>query len=333
MKNIWYLFILILCSCSSSDNRILVKNSGEAQGSYFHIQYLSEYGENYKLQIDSIFLEIDSSLSIYKDYSLISKLNKGKDIRTDTLFNTVFMAAQKVFLESEGNFDCSVSPLVNTWGFYKDKLGDSLVVDSIKFTKILKHVDFAKISLSEDTLFLPKGMSLDFNSIAQGYTVDVIAQFLESKGDSNYLVEVGGELLAKGRNADGKIWRVGVDKPTDSIDGNERFLFILDLENKALATSGNYRKFYEKDGVKYSHTINPFTGFPAQNRLLSVTVIHNNCMFADAYATAFMVMGVKKTKQLLKKLDDELEVYLVFTDKNGEWNTYISPTMEERIIN
>tara|TARA_B110000444_G_scaffold252831_1_gene282689 strand:- start:846 stop:1847 length:1002 start_codon:yes stop_codon:yes gene_type:complete len=333
MKKNWYLFILILYSCSSSDNRILVKNSGEAQGSYFHIQYLSEYGENYKLQIDSIFLEIDSSLSIYKDYSIISKLNNGEDIRTDTFFNTVFMAAQKVFLGSEGSFDCSVSPLVNFWGFYKDNLGDSLVVDSLKFRKILSYIGFDKIRLTADSLFLPKGMSLDFNSIAQGYTVDVIAQFLESKGDSNYLVEVGGELLAKGRNADGKIWRVGVDKPSEDIDMQARFQFILDLEDKALATSGNYRKFYEKDGVRYSHTINPFTGFPAQNRLLSVTVIHDNCMFADAYATAFMVMGVKKTKQFIKDLNDELEVYLVFTDKDGGWKTYISPSMVERIIN
>jgi len=332
MKNILYLFLLILCACSTFDNRILVKNSGQAQGSYFHIQYLSENGENYKLQIDSILLEVDSSLSIYKEYSIISKLNKGKDVKTDTLFNTVFRGAQKVFLESEGNFDCSVSPLVNAWGFYKDKLGDSLIIDSAKFRKILPYVGFDKIRLIADSLVLPKGMSLDFNSIAQGYTVDVIAQFLESKGDSNYLVEVGGELLAKGRNADGNIWRVGVDKPSEDIDMQERFQFILDLEDKALATSGNYRKFYEKDGVKYAHTINPFTGFPAQNRLLSVTVIHDNCMFADAYATAFMVMGVKQSRQFAKA-HSEIEIYLVYTGKEGAWKTFISPSMRKRIFN
>ena len=332
MKNILYLFALILCACSTSDNRILVKNSGEAQGSYYHIQYLSENGENYKSQIDSILLEVDSSLSIYKDYSLISKLNKGENVKTDTLFNAVFLGAEKVFQESEGNFDCSVSPLVNAWGFYKNKLGDTLVIDSLKFRKILPYVGFDKISLFADSLVLPKGMSLDFNSIAQGYTVDVIAQFLLSKGDSNYLVEVGGELLANGRNADGNIWRVGVDKPSEDIDRQERFQFILDLEDKALATSGNYRKFYEKDGVKYAHTINPFTGFPAQNRLLSVTVIHNNCMLADAYATAFMVMGVKKSKQFAKT-HPEIEIYLVYTEKDGAWKTYISPSMQKRIFN
>ena len=135
------------------------------------------------------------------------------------------------------------------------------------------------------------------------------------------------------RNADNNIWRIGIDKPSVEIDVNNRFQFILDLENKALATSGNYRKFYEKEGVKYSHTINPKTGFPAQNRLLSVTVIADECSLADAYATAFMAMGVKKTKQLVQQLDDELEVYLVFTDKDGEWKTYISPAMVERIIN
>ena len=332
MKNILYLLVLALCACSSPDNRILVKNSGEAQGSYYHIQYLSENGENYKSQIDSILLEVDSSLSIYKDYSLISKLNKRENINTDTLFNAVFLGAQKVFVESEGNFDCSVSPLVNAWGFYKNKLGDSLVIDSAKFREILPYVGFDKISLIADSLVLPKGMSLDFNSIAQGYTVDVIAQFLENKGDSNYLVEVGGELLAKGRNADGNIWRVGVDKPSEDIDMQERFQFILDLEDKALATSGNYRKFYEQDGVKYAHTINPFTDFPAQNRLLSVTVIHDNCMLADAYATAFMVMGVKQSKQFAKT-HSEIEIYLVFTGKDGAWKTFVSPNMQNRIIN
>ena len=332
MKYNIFLLLLILFACTSSDNTILVTNSGEAQGSYYHIKYMSTNGDNYKSQIDSILLEIDSSLSIYKDYSLISKLNNGGNLKTDSLFNQVFNAANKVYQQTEGNFDCSVKPLVNAWGFYKDKLGDSLVVDSLKFRKLLPYVGFDKIRLIADSLVLPEGMSLDFNSIAQGFTVDVIAKFLESKNIKNYLVEIGGELLAKGKNADGDIWRVGVDKPSEDIDMKERFQFILDLENKALATSGNYRKFYEKNGVKYSHTINPFSGFPAQNRLLSTTVIHDNCMLADAYATAFMVMGVKKSKQFAK-LHPEIEVYLVYTGQDGSWKTFISPAIEKRIIN
>ena len=332
MRNLLYLLFLILLSCSSDDNLILVKNSGTAQGSFYHIQYLSDDGVNYKSQIDSIFREIDSSLSIYKEYSIISKLNNGQDLKTDLLFNEVFLAAEKVYLESKGNFDCSVAPLVNAWGFYHDKLGDSIVIDSTNFYNILPFIGFDKIKLIDDSLILPKGMKLDFNAIAQGYTVDVIGQFLQAKGDSNYLIEVGGEILVKGRNADGNTWRVGVDKPSENIGKNERFQFILDLKNKALATSGNYRRFYEKNGVRYSHTINPFTGFPAENRLLSVTVIHESCMLADAYATAFMVMGVKKSKQFLKT-HAEIEVYLIYTNKNGGWNTFISPDFKKRIVN
>ena len=332
MKYIFYLFTIFFFSCSSSDNTILVTNSGEAQGSYYHIKYMSMLGEDFHSQVDSILLEVDSSLSIYKDYSVISKLNNREIVTADTLFSEVFLAAKKVYTQTEGNFDCSVKPLVNAWGFYKDKFGDSIVIDSAKFRKILPYVGFDKISLIADTLVMPKGMSLDFNSIAQGFTVDVIARFFENKNIKNYLIEVGGELLAKGKNADGNIWRVGVDKPSEDIDVKERFQFILDLENKALATSGNYRKFYEQDGVKYAHTINPFTGFPAQNRLLSVTVIHDNCMLADAYATAFMVMGVKKTKQFVAS-NPEIEIYLVYTGNDGDWKTFISPSMQKRIIN
>ncbi len=327
------LLATIFFSCSSSDNRILVKNFGEAQGSYFHIQYLSQNGENYHRDLDSIFLKIDSSLSIYKPYSTISMLNNGQKTKTDSLFNNVFMLARKISKETDGNFDCSVYPLVKAWGFYENNLSSNLVIDSVFFLSILKNIGFNRISLINDSLILPDGMSIDFNSIAQGYTVDLISQFLDSKGDSNYLVEVGGELRAKGRNADGEIWRVGIDKPYEEINVDDRFHFILDLEDKSLATSGNYRKFYYKDGVKYSHTINPFTGFPAHNRLLSVTVIHDRCVFADAYATAFMVMGVKKTKNFIKDLDDSLEVYLIFTDKDGKLKTYISRSMKARIIN
>ena len=332
MKYIFYLFTVFFFSCSSSENTILVINSGEAQGSYYHIKYMSENGEDFHFQVDSILLEVDSSLSIYKDYSLISKLNNRETVTADALFLEVFLAAKNVYKQTERNFDCSVKPLVKAWGFYKDKFEDSIIIDSANFRKILRYVGFDKITLIADTLVIPDGMSLDFNSIAQGFTVDVIARFLEKKNINNYLIEVGGELLAKGKNADGNIWRVGVDKPSENIDEQDRFQFILDLENKALATSGNYRKFYVENGVKYAHTINPFTGFPAQNRLLSVTVIHDNCMLADAYATAFMVMGVKKSKQFVNQ-HSEIEVYLVYTDKDGSWKTFVSPNMQSRIIN
>jgi len=332
MRNIFYLLILTLLSCSSPDNTILVTNSGEAQGSYFHIKYMSDYGEDYYFQIDSILQEVDSSLSIYKPYSLISRLNRGEKLRTDTLFNAVFLASQQVSFESGGVFDCSISPLLNAWGFYKSNLGDSIDIDSARFKRILDDIGFQKIRLIRDSLVMPENMSLDFNAIAQGFTVDLISMYLETRNISNYLIEVGGEILAKGKNDQGNIWRIGVDKPSENIDLNERFQFILALDNKALATSGNYRKFYKKDGVKYSHTINPFTGFPVQNRILSATVIHDKCMLADAYATAFMVMGLEETRQFVDKRPD-IEIYLVYTDQNGDWKTYVSPKMLDRVIN
>jgi len=332
MRKIIYSFFLIFVSCSSSETTSLVTNSGKAQGTYYHIKYMSDDGKDYHTQIDSVLQEVDSSLSIYKNYSLISRLNNRERLETDTFFNVVFFAAQNVFLETEGNFDCSVSPLVDAWGFYKDGLGDSLQIDSARIINILKQVGFQKIKLIEDSLVIPSNMSLDFNALAQGFTVDLIAHYLDNRGVNNYLIEVGGEILAKGKNANGNIWRVGVDKPSDAIDNNDRFQFILDLEDKSLATSGNYRKFYEQDGIRYSHTINPFTGFPAQNRLLSVTVIHDDCMLADAYATAFMVMGVKKTKQFVLENPD-IEIYLVYTKTDGDWETYISPRMLKRMIN
>ena len=332
MKNILYLLVLFLCACSASDNKILVANSGETQGTYYHIKYLSPQGESFKFQIDSLLTEIDSSVSIYKPYSIISSLNNGKEINTDEIFNLVYFDALHVGGNTEGFFDCTVSPLVKYWGFYNNDTNE-VKVDSVAIQKIMNKVGIDKMTWGDSTFVLTEGVKLDFNAIAQGTSVDLIAILLEEKGILNYLIEVGGELKAKGINADGNVWRVGIDKPSEEIDFQNRFQFILDLKDKALATSGNYRKFYVKDGVKYAHTINPKTGFPAKNRLLSVTVLANKCSLADAYATAFMAMGLKKTKQIIKTLDDDIEIYIVYTDKNGDWKVYMSPEMKKRIVN
>ena len=172
-------------------------------------------------------------------------------------------------------------------------------------------------------------MRLDFNSIAQGFSVDLIGDYLISMGVNDFMIELGGEILVKGKNPNGELWTIGIEKPTDKIDITE-YQFIVPLRNKALDTSGNYRKYYIKDGVKYSHTINPFTGFPAKNKLLSVTVIHDQCMLADAYATAFMSMGLSKTKKFLAR-NPNIQVCLVYTNKDGEWETYVSKDLEKMI--
>ena len=332
MKNTIYLFVLILCACSSSDKHIQVTNTGETQGTYYHIKYLSNSGKDFQNQINILLSRIDSSVSIYKPYSIISNLNNGIEVKVDEIFNLVYFDALHVAKNTEGYFDCTVSPLVRYWGFYNNNT-NGIKIDSFAIQKIMKKVGIDKVIWRDSTVFLTDGVELDFNAVAQGTSVDLIAKLLEEKGVINYLIEVGGELKAKGVNADGNVWRVGIDKPLKDINFQERFQFILDLKNKALATSGNYRKFYVKDGVKYSHTINPMTGFPAQNRLLSVSVVANSCSLADAYATAFMAMGLKKTKQIIKDLDDQLEVYIVYSDRSGDWKTYISSSMKKRIIN
>lgn len=333
MKYIFSFFILFFFSCSSLNPPILVQNTGETQGTFYHIQYLSVNGESYKIKIDSLLSKIDSSVSIYKPYSIISRLNKGEEVQTDDIFNSVYSDAVRVYNNTKGYFDCTVSPLVSYWGFYKNWGQEDIDIDSSEIKDILKNIGTHRTERMDGSVYLDAGVQIDFNAIAQGYSVDLIADLLENKGIQNYLIEVGGEIKAKGVNADADIWRVGIDKPLEEMDVEDRFQFILELDNKSLATSGNYRKFYEKDGVKYSHTINPMTGFPVQNRLLSVTVVTNECSLADAYATAFMAMGVEKTKKIIEFIDDQLDVYLVYTDKNGDWKTYISPQMQKRILN
>ena len=313
---------MFLFSACSTD---LVENKGITQGTSYTIKYISEGGEDYKQQIDILLLEIDSSLSTYKEYSLISRLNKGEKIKIDNYFKDVFDAAKKVYIESDGDFDCSIAPLSNYWGFgFEDDISE---IDSAEVKRRLNLVDFSKIKIVNDSLLLPKGMQLDFNSIAQGYSVDVVASFLEGKGIKNYLVEIGGELKANGVNPDGEYWTVGIDKPQEEIDLSDRYQLIISLENTSLATSGNYRKFKEINGVKYSHTINTKTGYFAKNRMLSVTIIHPSCMLSDAYATAFMAMGIKKSKEF-SNLHPELKVYIVYSDKQGNWKTFHSENLE-----
>ena len=317
MKNIFYLFLLFLWACSPSDTTILVTNSGETQGTFYHIKYKSEKGVSYQVQIDSLLAEIDSSVSIYKPYSIISKLNRGEKVQTDDIFNSVYFDAVHVYINTKGYFDCTVFPLVSYWGFYKNLGYDNTEIDSSKVLKILNNIGMHKTSRTDSSVILEKGVHLDFNAIAQGYSVDLIAELLERKGVHNYLIEVGGELKAKGRNADGYIWRVGVDKPSEEIDVNNRFQFILDLENLAMATSGNYRKFEinEETGLRSAHSINPITGEAIPSKVLSASVIAPDCMTADAYATALMVMPIEDSQKLIDSIP-ELEAYWIVSDSN-----------------
>ena len=284
---------------------------GNAQGTTFKITFKDTIEKDLTVQIDSLFKVIDHSMSLWDSTSLISKINNNTIYDSlDLHFLKVFEASKLVNQKSEGYFDVSVGPLVKAWGFSIKKglpIPTSLQIDSLN-----RIVGSDKIQLVEQKIRKedPRNQ-IDFNAIAQGYTVDVISVFLEDLGCKDYLVEIGGELRAKGKNKEGKVWRVGIEKPK-----NERALeVVVNLENKSLATSGSYRKFFEKDGKKYSHAIDPKTGYPVTHSVLSMSVLANDCMTADAFATAFLVMGLEKAKRIAAK--EKLEFFAIY-DENGE---------------
>ena len=325
--------IFIVClffGCKGLDSsRSLIHNVGFAQGTSYSIKYMSS--EDYHHEIDSLLTVIDNSLSTYNTNSLLSKLNLGDtSLLLDTHFVRVFKASIYISTVSDGLFDCTVAPLVEAWGFGPN---EKLETDSLYIVTLLKKIGFKDLSLKGDSLLSnPQQKTMDFNALAQGYTVDVIAELLDSHHISDYLIELGGELKAKGFNSRNKKWRVGIDKPSNKIDVNDRFQVILNLHNKSLATSGNYRKFYEKDGKIFSHTINPKTAYPVQHSLLSATVITDDCMKADAFATTFMVMGVEKTKDFLSK-HPNLEAFLIFINDDGSWENWSTDGFKSLVIN
>ena len=284
---------------------------GNAQGTTFKITFRDTIEKDITVQIDSLFKVIDQSMSLWDSLSLISKINNNAIYDSlDFHFLKVFEASRLINQKSEGYFDASVGPLVKAWGFSIKKglpIPTSLQIDSLN-----SIVGSDKFQLVEQKIRKedPRNQ-IDFNAIAQGYTVDVISVFLEDLGCKDYLVEIGGELRAKGKNKEGKVWRVGIEKPQ-----NERALeVVVNLENKSLATSGSYRKFFEKDGKKYSHAIDPKTGYPVTHSVLSMSVLANDCMTADAYATAFLVMGLEKAKRIAAK--EKLEFFAIY-DENGK---------------
>jgi thiamine biosynthesis lipoprotein len=252
-------------------------------------------------------------------------------VKVDDHFSTVFKKSIEVSEKTAGLFDITVAPLVNAYGFgfTKKKTVNQKGIDSL-----LKFIGYKNVKLVADTISkaFPQVM-LDFNAIAQGYTVDVLASFLENKGIDNYLIELGGEIRAKGKKIDGNTWSVGIEQPNEDPNIGTALHTRIRLTDQSLATSGNYKEFYVEDGKKYTHIINPLTGNPAKNNLLSVSVVAGDCMTADAYATAFMVMGLDKAKQFLADNKEvHLEVLFIYDDL-GRWKTYISdnfpgPTQE-----
>lgn len=325
VKLVFIGILLISTSCTKQPQKISF--SGKAQGTFYNITYYDYDGRNLQSQIDSILDEFNFTASMYEPKSILSKINNGD---TDVMLNNDFTAIYKLSLEvsekTSGAFDITVAPLVNAWGF---GLKNREKIDSAFIDSLLKYVDYKNIKLVNNKIEkkLPQ-IKIDFNAIAQGYSVDKTAFFLEKQGIKDYIVEIGGEIRAAGKKPDGSLWTAGIDKPNDNIGVSHDLKAKVKLNNMSVATSGNYRKFYIENGIKYSHTISPFTGYPVNHSLLSASVFHKNCGTADAYATAFMVMGLEKTKEFLLH-NPEIEAYLIYSNEQGKMHTFITDGLKE----
>jgi thiamine biosynthesis lipoprotein len=303
---------------------------GFTQGTSYHITYESRKGEQLQSQVDSLLAEFDTSLSIYNPKSIISRFNRNEEgVLADERFTEVFNKSAEVNKKTDGAFDITVGPIVNAFGFGS---GDTLNLDSAMIDSLRLYVGMQKVRLENGMLIKSDPhVTLDVNALAQGYSVDVVCAFLDHRKIKNYLVEIGGEVRAKGKNEAGVRWRVGIDKPEEgnNIPGTD-LEAIISLKDRSLATSGNYRKYYVKNGIKYVHTIDPHTGYPVISNLLSATIVSKDCMTADAYATACMVIGVEKSTELLKN-NKFLEGYLIYADEKGNFRIYVTPGLKKFI--
>ena len=305
------------------------KNEGAVFGTFYHLTYRST--TNLQMSIDSVLAEVDHSLSPFNKKSIITAINENRSMQTDARFRHVFTLAQQVYEATGGAFDISVAPLVNAWGFgFKEgKNPSDAEIDSLR-----QFVGLDKVRLEAspsgggmEGAFIVKAdprLMLDCSAIAKGYGVDAVADYLTSKGIRDFMVEIGGEIRVNGLNPQGEPWHIGIIRPVDDpLANNNDIQQVVEVSNTAIATSGNYRNFYEQDGQKVAHTIDPRTGHPVQLDILSATVLAPDCATADAFATAFMVVGLAEAKQILEK-HPELQAYFICVDEEGmpfTWHT------------
>ena len=320
-------FSVLFFSQCAKENAEYTYNKGQVFGTYYSITYLHPKRTDLQLQIEEKFKEFDNSLSTFNPRSIICRINANSPVIIDDFFEEMYTMAQEVSDKSHGAFDITVAPLVNAWGF---GFGNHDHTSSPNPDTIMPYIGYKKIRLENQRLIKenPRIM-LDASAIAKGQSCDVIAALLEEKGCKNYMVEVGGVIMCKGLNPKGEKWHIGIDKPLDDPANEDAELqIILAISDVGLATSGNYRQFYVKDGKKYAHTIEPRTGQPVQHSLLSTTVIASNCMQADAYATAFMVLGVDSSLQICNRFPD-MDCYLIYTDEQGNNKTVYTDGFEK----
>ncbi|MBR1485252.1 MAG: FAD:protein FMN transferase [Prevotella sp.] len=308
------------------------KCSGMIFGTVYNIAY--QHADDLQKDIEAELATVDATFSMFNDQSIVSRLNRGEqDVQLTSMFTEVFSLANTISDDTGGAFDITVGPLVNAWGFgfKNEQMPSKAQVDSL-----LQLVGMRLLTLSSDARTLSKAnprVTLDFSAIAKGYGSDVVARLLRKKGIENFMVEIGGEVVTSGVNASRLPWRIGVTKPTeDSLStGSQELQTVLNVTDRAMATSGNYRNFYYKGGRKYAHTIDPHTGYPVQHSILSATVLAPNCATADAYATSFMVMGMERAREVLDR-HPELMAYFIYSDADGQLAVWFSPQLKGKIL-
>ena len=302
-------------------------DSGMVFGTEYHITY--QHGSNLHKEIEAELRKVDMSLSPFNRQSTISKVNNNEPAELDQMFTDVFSMAMRISEVTDGAFDITVAPLVNAWGF---GFSGGVSPDRHTIDSLMSIVGYRKVRLEDGKIIKQDSrMMLDCSSIAKGYGSDVVARLLERMGIENYMVEIGGEIVTKGISEKRLPWRIGVTKPVDdSLGVSKEYQTILNVTNKAMATSGNYRNFYYKNGKKYAHTIDPKTGYPVQHNILSATVLADNCATADAYATAFMVLGLEKATAILDK-HPELMAYFIYSDEKGNNQVWFSNSLKDKI--
>lgn len=321
--------LMFLVSCQSKKELTKVSFQGQAQGTYYMLTYFDHQKRNIQPEIDSILKVFDLSLSSWVPNSILSRVNRNElGVELDQNFIDNFNLSERVAKETDGAFDCTIGPLIEAWGFgFREGVKlDQEMVDSIR-----AFVGFDKVKIENGLLVkADPRMELSFNAVAQGYSVDLLGEFLLALGIENFIIDIGGEVLARGQKPDGEMWHVGIQKPTENEYGQIEADIVIDLKDKALVTSGSYRKYYEKNGVRYSHMIDPATGYPVTHSLLSVTVMANNCDEADAYATAFMIMGLEKAKEFIEQRDD-LEAYFISAAAGNKLETFSTEGLKKLV--
>ncbi|WP_298646963.1 FAD:protein FMN transferase [uncultured Proteiniphilum sp.] len=335
IKYLYSMVLLCVClslSCTSGNKRndLYYQDQGEIFTTGYHIKYA--YNRSLKEEIVAELNRFDMSLNPFKENSIITKVNRNEPVEPDSFFLEVFRKSEEISRTTGGKFDITISPLINAWGFGFQNM-DSItpeIIDSLQ-----DFVGYEKISVDAGGNIVKTDPRVQINTsaIAKGYACDVIADLLESYGIENYMVEIGGEIAAKGVNDKGECWRIGIDKPIDDATGMLHDLqTVLSLCDKSMATSGNYRNYYLKEGKKYAHTIDPQTGYPTQLDILGATVIADDCMTADAYATAFMVMGMEQSIEIAGKLPG-LHYYFIYEKPDGSFGIEYSEGFEQFFIN